>query len=93
MSWACSRRGVWRPRRNKRLAQSLLCMVHALGEQAVIINVDQFGDDESHPSVRRGFPVADHALTTPQIRVLHSMRDKATPLIGNLLRRPTASRP
>jgi Zn-dependent M28 family amino/carboxypeptidase len=68
---------VWGSRADKRLLKAYIAMVHAVGEQAVIINVDQFGDDDSHPFLSAGIPVLTmHSLTPENIGVLHSMRDK-----------------
>jgi Zn-dependent M28 family amino/carboxypeptidase len=68
---------AWGSRADKRLLKAYIATVHALGEQAVVINVDQFGDDDSHPFLSVGIPVLTmHSLTPDNIGVLHSTRDQ-----------------
>jgi Zn-dependent M28 family amino/carboxypeptidase len=68
---------VWGSRADKRLFKLYGAAARALGAEVMAVNVDQFGDDDSHPFLSAGIPVLTiHSLRQENVEVLHSSRDQ-----------------
>jgi Zn-dependent M28 family amino/carboxypeptidase len=68
---------VWASRADKHLLAGYAQVAKTLGMEVEIVNVDELGDDDSHPFLRAKIPVLTVHSTTPEtISILHSARDQ-----------------
>jgi len=67
---------VWQSRAARTLLDRLYEVAGSLGTTMNGVNVDQFGDDDSHPFLSAHIPVVTlHSLTPENLKVIHSRRD------------------
>jgi len=67
---------VWASRANPRLLDAYTKVAHALALESLFVNVDNAGDDDSHPFLDARIPVLTiHSLTRETLRIIHSGRD------------------
>jgi nucleotide-binding universal stress UspA family protein len=70
---------VWASRADKHLLEGYARVAKALGMEAQASNVDQVGDDDSHPFLSVKIPVLTvHSVTTENLGILHSVRDQVS---------------
>jgi Zn-dependent M28 family amino/carboxypeptidase len=68
---------VWARRSDPDLTRSLFAVANSVGTEIGIMNVDRFGDDDTHPFLREHIPVVSiHSVTPETMWVLHTERDK-----------------
>jgi Peptidase family M28 len=67
---------VWASRADKRLLHAYALVAAALHLAPQAFNVDNLGDDDSHPFLSAKIPVITfHSVTSETFRILHSARD------------------
>ena len=67
---------VWGSRANPKLFDAFLRTASATRIRTEVVNVDQLGDDDSHPFLNAGIPVLTiHSVTPQNFEVLHSPAD------------------
>ena len=67
---------VWVHRSTPLLVQQLLAVANATKIPLQGVDVDQIGDDDTHPFASRKVPVISiHSLTQNTLHILHSIRD------------------
>ncbi len=68
---------VWVSRADKTLLADYARVAQALGMDAKAGNVDNLGDDDSHPFLNEGIPVLTiHSVTMENFGILHTARDR-----------------
>ena len=68
---------VWASRANPRLLDAYSLVANALHVQARGVNVDDVGDDDSHPFLDARVPVLTiHSLTRDTLRLIHTPHDR-----------------
>ena len=68
---------VWAHRADKRLLEAYIKVSGALHLQAIGVNVEKVGDDDSHPFLEAGIPMLTiHSITQENLNLLHSFRDQ-----------------
>lgn len=69
--------GVWKSRSAPPLIALLLDVAHALNIPLAGVDVDQVGDDDTHPFLKAKIPVLSiHSITQETLPILHSTRDR-----------------
>lgn len=70
---------IWASRADKRLASFYIDIAKYLGQQPTGVNVEQVGDDDSHPFRDAKIPVISfHSVTQQNLHILHSADDNLT---------------
>lgn len=68
---------VWTSRSTPALVERLSEVAGTMGIQLEAINVEQVGDDDTHPFLSAHIPVLSlHSVTQETLRILHSERDR-----------------
>jgi hypothetical protein len=68
---------VWASRADKRLLSAYAGVARSLDIEAVGLNVENVGDDDSHPFLSAKIPVLTiHSTTQETLPILHSKRDQ-----------------
>jgi Zn-dependent M28 family amino/carboxypeptidase len=67
---------IWMSRADKQLAAAYVRVARGLGQAPAGVNVDNVGDDDSHPFLAAKIPVITfHSVTSENLAILHSPRD------------------
>jgi hypothetical protein len=70
---------IWTSRSDKHLASLYIDIASYLGQKPAGVNVEQVGDDDSHPFKGAKIPVISfHSVNQANLKILHSVNDNLT---------------